>query len=114
MQFPPPSVEPTSRRIRVRLGGEVVADSSRAQLLLAYGPGTLPTYYMPREDVAADALVDESRGSDGRRRWAVSAGRSRVDAGAWEHPDPTGPMALITKQNFPGIAAPHSLLRHPI
>jgi uncharacterized protein (DUF427 family) len=97
MQFPDPKVEPTDRRIRVRLGGVLVADSSRAQLLLQYGPGGLPTYYLPLEDVRSDVLVDESSGSDGRRRWSVEAGRSRVENAAWTHPDPTGTYAALDK-----------------
>jgi uncharacterized protein (DUF427 family) len=95
VQAPPVRWEPTERRIRVRLGGSVVADSSRAILLLEYGPGRLPTYYLPRDDVRPDALVDESRGADGRRAWTVTAGPSRVDAGAWEHPDATGDLAAL-------------------
>jgi uncharacterized protein (DUF427 family) len=39
------------RRIRVRLGDEIVAQSDRAQLLVQYGPGGLPTYYLPEADV---------------------------------------------------------------
>lgn len=95
MHAPPARLEPTQRRIRVRLGGSVVADSSRATLLVEYGPGRLPTYYLPRDDVHPDALVDESRGADGRRAWAVTGGRSRIEAAAWEHPDPTGELAAL-------------------
>ena len=95
MPAPSARLEPTQRRIRVRLGGSVVADSSRATLLVEYGPGRLPTYYLPRDDVRPDALVDESRGADGRRAWAVTGGRSRIEAGAWEHPDPTGELAAL-------------------
>jgi uncharacterized protein (DUF427 family) len=50
-----PVVESTPRWIRVRSGGEWVADSRRALLLLQYGPGALPTYYLPVEDVRSDA-----------------------------------------------------------
>ena len=75
--FPPPSVEPTARRIRVRLGGRVVADSTRALLHLVYGPGTLPTYYIPLDDVVPGALVD--RTADG---WSVVAGRRRAENAA--------------------------------
>jgi uncharacterized protein (DUF427 family) len=95
VQLPPVRWEPTPRRIRVRLGGSLVADSSRAILLLEYGPGRLPTYYFPRDDVRPDALVDESRGADGRRAWTVMAGQSRLDAAAWEHPAATGDLAAL-------------------
>jgi uncharacterized protein (DUF427 family) len=95
VQLPPVRWEPTPRRIRVRLGSSLVADSSRAILLLEYGPGRLPTYYLPRDDVRPDALVDETRGADGRRAWTVMAGRSRLEAAAWEHPDATGDLAAL-------------------
>jgi len=95
VQFPAPFVELTPRRIRVRLGAEIVADSSRAQLLLQYPPAGLPTYFLPREDVIPGALVDENAEPDGRRRWTVVAGRKRAEAAAWTHRDPTGEMAAL-------------------
>lgn len=87
---PAPFVEPTPRRIRVRLGDELVADSICAQLLVQYGPGGLPTYYLPHEDVSPDALVDETVGLDGQRAWAVRSGHKRAEAAAWTHENPTG------------------------
>lgn len=54
--FPQPSVEPSPRRVRVRLGGTVVADSDRTMLLRQYGPEGFPTYYFPRDDVRPGAL----------------------------------------------------------
>jgi uncharacterized protein (DUF427 family) len=67
--FSPPAthVEPTARRIRVRDGDAVVADSRRAILLVEYGPGRLPTYLFPEEDVRADLAQDLGRriGDDG-------------------------------------------------
>jgi uncharacterized protein (DUF427 family) len=92
---PAPFVEPTPRRIRVRLGDELVADSICAQLLVQYGPGGLPTYYLPHEDVYPDALVDETIGPDGQRTWAVRAGPKRAEAAAWTHENPTGTMATL-------------------
>jgi uncharacterized protein (DUF427 family) len=82
-------VVPTPRRIRVRLGARVVADSTGALLLIRYGPGGLPTYFLPRDDVAADALGAEQRGDDGRSTWDVCAGSMRASAAAWtvSHPD---------------------------
>jgi uncharacterized protein (DUF427 family) len=95
MKLPDPFVEPTLRRIRVRLANQVVADSYRAQLLVQYGPGGLPTYYLPRDDIADDVLVDEITDSKGRRRWTVQAGSTRAVGAAWAHEDPTGPMAAL-------------------
>ena len=84
----PDSVEPTDRRIRVRLGGRLVADSRRALLLIQYGPAGLPTYFVPRDDVMPDALVDEARGVDGTSTWDVCAGPARAVGAAWTHPHP--------------------------
>jgi uncharacterized protein (DUF427 family) len=95
MELPSPFVEPTARHIRIRLGGQLVASSRRAQLLVQYGPGGLPTYYLPRDDVVDGALVDEFTDDKGRQRWSVQAGRSRAEAAAWAHEDPTGPMAAL-------------------
>jgi uncharacterized protein (DUF427 family) len=81
-QAPPPSVEPTPRRVRVRLGPTVVADSSRALLLTEFGPTVLPTYYLPIDDVRPGVLVDEADG-----RWSVAAGGRRAEGAAWTNDD---------------------------
>ncbi len=48
------SFEPTARRVRVRFGGEVVAESARPCLLFETG---MPTrYYLPCADVRMDLL----------------------------------------------------------
>lgn len=54
--LPTPRVEPTPRWVRVRAGDEVLADSRRALLLAWYGPGMLPTYCFPPDNVRADLL----------------------------------------------------------
>ena len=95
MEFEKPFTEPTGRRIRVRLGGGLVADSTRARLLVQYGRGELPTYYLPREDVAAGALSNPRAGSAGQQIWDVALGSKRAEAGAWEHPNPTGELAEL-------------------
>ena len=60
--FVPPksSVEPTPRWVRVKLGGEFVADSKRALLLIEYGPGKLPTYCFPIPDVRMEMLAKQA------------------------------------------------------
>jgi uncharacterized protein (DUF427 family) len=56
---PPRHIEPTPRWIRVRAGDTWVADSRRAKLLVEYGPGRLPTYILPPEDVRTDLLTPD-------------------------------------------------------
>ncbi|HET6532070.1 MAG TPA: DUF427 domain-containing protein [Actinoplanes sp.] len=95
-QVPPPLVEPTARRIRVRLGGRIVADSERALLLIQFGgKDYLPTYYLPMDDVRPGVLVDERDG-----RWSVTTGRHRVDGAAWtndEFPELKGHVTFSWK-----------------
>jgi uncharacterized protein (DUF427 family) len=79
--IPPPLIEPTRRRIRVRLGNTLVADSEQALLLIQFGgKDFLPTYYLPISDVRTGALVDEDDG-----RWSVAAGGLRADGAAWDN-----------------------------
>ena len=92
---PAPLVEPTPRRIRVRFADTVVADSDRAQLLIQYGPGGLPTYYLPREDVRDGCLMDETAEPSGRRTWTVCSGSRRAPGAAWTHENPTGDLAAL-------------------
>lgn len=92
---PEPFVEPTPRRIRVRLGGLLVAGSDRAQLLVRYDAEGLPTYFLPAEDVRAGMLVEQVDHPDGRRTWTVQAGPVRAERAAWTHLDPTGPMSAL-------------------
>jgi uncharacterized protein (DUF427 family) len=81
-------VEPTARRIRVRLGTRLVANSTRAQLMIRIGPKGLPTYFLPRDDVVAGALADESRDGDGQSTWTVRAGPDSALGAAWTDPHP--------------------------
>lgn len=66
MEFQPPEprLEPTPRWVRVRAGGVWVADSRRALLLVWYGPGMLPTYCFPPDDVRVE-LLRPSEGEPG-------------------------------------------------
>src|SRR5690349_160602 len=77
-EFRPPVVEPTPRRVRVRLGATLVADSSRAFLLDEISSHGFPTYFVPFDDVRDDVLVDSTEG-----RWSVVAGGRRVEDAAW-------------------------------
>ena len=67
MPFQPPAVhvEPSPRWVRVRAGDTLIADSRRASLLSWYGPGRLPTYCLPAEDVRTD-LFRPSAEPEGR------------------------------------------------
>ena len=83
--------EPLRRRMRVRFGGEWIADSG--DVLVLHEPARYPVAYFPKRDVAADALAPSGHASRhrdlGATRWhAVRAGEREVIRGAWEHTEP--------------------------
>jgi len=90
-----PLVEPTPRWVRVRLGGELVASSRNALLLIDYGPHRLPTYFIPRQDVSISALSDPVVHDDGRTTWTVCAGGRRVEGGAYSYDVAEGELAAL-------------------
>lgn len=57
-----PHIEASTRRVRVLFGGEWIADATRP--LLVWERPHYPTYYLPRADVRADALVATDRTVD--------------------------------------------------
>lgn len=78
-----PEVEPTPRWVRVKFGGEVVADSKRCLLVRHYAPGSLPTYYFPKEDVKVSFL--HATNVDSRQRWFdITTSNKVASACAWE------------------------------
>lgn len=93
---PPPRgralyLEPTPKRIRVQVGGETIADSSRAMLL--HESGHQPIYYFPPEDVRAEFLEPCDRHTHCPKKgeasyYTIRVGDQVVDAGAWYYPDP--------------------------
>src|SRR6266508_3746716 len=83
-------VETSPKRFRAYLGGETVADSTRARLV--WESPNYPTYYFPITDVRADLLEAEdsvahspSRG-DGQL-FAITAGGKRLPSAAVRYPD---------------------------
>jgi uncharacterized protein (DUF427 family) len=89
----PPRLESVATRIQVVLGGVVVADTTRAHRVLETTHP--PTYYVPREDVLADALVPSS-GRTTFCEWKGTAtyfdvvgGSVRAERAAWTYPHPT-------------------------
>ncbi|AZG44127.1 hypothetical protein D7316_00707 [Gordonia insulae] len=81
----------TSRHVVVTAGGVVVADSNRATLLLeTYLP---PRYYLPRDDVAMDLLVQsETRTTCAYKGhadyWSAAVGATAITDVAWSYADP--------------------------
>jgi uncharacterized protein (DUF427 family) len=92
---PPPGwavyLEPTPKRIRVVVGGETIADSSRAMILQE--SGQQPIYYFPPEHVRSDFLRPSDRHTHCPKKgdasyYTIQVGDHVVDAGAWYYPEP--------------------------
>ena len=86
-----PLIEPTARWIRVKFGDKIIADSKNALLLIEYaGPGKLPTYYFPRQDVKMEFIVDTDykREDSTIQYWDVKVGEKVADhaASSWINP----------------------------
>jgi uncharacterized protein (DUF427 family) len=80
----------SSRRVTVTLGGEVVADTTRAVFLFETG---LPTrYYIPRDDIAATLTPSDLETAcpyKGTARYhGVQAGGKTYEDIVWYYPDP--------------------------
>jgi uncharacterized protein (DUF427 family) len=94
-QPPPPGselyLEPTPKRIRAAVDGEVIADSRRAMLLQE--SGLMPIYYFPPEDVRLDLLEPSSKNTHCPKKgdasyYTVRVGDRVVEDAAWYYPEP--------------------------
>jgi uncharacterized protein (DUF427 family) len=103
----PPRVESTSERVVVRLGGDVVADSTATLRVLETSHP--PVYYIPEGDFRAGALAPAT-GSSFCEFKGIAAyldvrggGRTATHA-AWYYPDPSPGYAALrgTVAVYPG------------
>ena len=91
-------IEACARRVRVELGGMVVADSTRTLLLREENHP--PVHYFPRDDVRMDLLTrtDHSthcpyKGDAGY--WSVIAGGRTAKDAVWSYEHPIPAMVAI-------------------
>ena len=89
----PPALVPCERRVRIELGGTLVADSVRALRVLETSHP--PTIYVPPEDVADDAL----RPAGGRRSFCEWKGTA-------DYFDVVGGDGQVASRAAWGYAAP--------
>lgn len=87
----PPAVQPCARRVRIELGGLIVADSTAALRVLETSHP--PTIYVPPADIAPGCL--EPAGGSSFCEWKgqasyldVVAGARRERRAAWTYRDP--------------------------
>jgi uncharacterized protein (DUF427 family) len=88
----PPRVEPEPRRLRVRFGGRVIADTTRAVRVLETSHP--PNYYVPIDDVAPGVLDRGARTSwcefKGQAHYFAVRSGDRVAAdAAWGYDTPS-------------------------
>jgi uncharacterized protein (DUF427 family) len=91
-------IAPAGVRVEVRLGGETIADSTRA--LRLDETGLPPRYYLPRDDVRADVLQATSAHSTCPFKgeasyWSVEVNGTRHDDVVWSYPTPIPDAAPI-------------------
>lgn len=94
----PPRLDRVPWHIRVELGGETVAETTRAlRVCETFGA---PVYYIPPADVRTDLLHQ----APGRsfcewkgvaRYWTVRVGDRTAERAAWSYPDPTPAFAPL-------------------
>ena len=94
----PPRLEASTNRIRVELGGKIIADTRRALRMLETSHP--PVYYIPPEDVRMDCLQTEAGSSfcewKGQARYfSVVVGNTKVQRAAWAYPNPVPAYAQI-------------------
>ena len=86
-------MRPCLRRVRIELGGELIADSTRALRVLETSHP--PTIYVPPDDVRSEHLTPAAARSTwcefkGAARYLdATAGGRTVRAVAWTFPEPT-------------------------
>ncbi len=83
--------EPTRRRIRVAFNGEIIADTTRAMLMLE--TRHLPVYYLPLDDIRADVLTPTDHRTHcpfkgDASYWTVTVGERVAENALWAYRDP--------------------------
>ena len=91
-------VEPCPARVRVELGGEVVADSARA--LLLHEASHPPVHYFPREDVRMELLNRTDHATHCPYKgdasyWTLDAGGRTAENAVWSYERPIPGVAGI-------------------
>ena len=92
-------LEPSPRRVRVKFGGEWIADSTKAQLL--FETRHLPVYYFPRADVRLDLMAPTEHHTfcpyKGKASyWTIKVGNRVAENAVWGYPDPYDEVSLLS------------------
>ena len=92
------TIAPNPHRVIVRLGGAIIADSTRALVMRA--PGTPDVQYIPREDVDMASLIRTSHATycpykGDAAYWSIRSGPRIVENAAWSYESPYERMVAI-------------------
>jgi uncharacterized protein (DUF427 family) len=90
--------DPVPQRIRARIGGETILDSTRAKLL--HESKHLPVYYFPESDVRSDVLVQSEKRTHCPHKgeahyWTIRVGGREIADAVWFYPEPIEPAAFL-------------------
>jgi uncharacterized protein (DUF427 family) len=93
------TIEPNPNRVVVRLGGAIIADSTRALVMRA--PGTPDVQYIPRDDVDMASLIRTAHATycpykGDASYWSIRSGPRLVENAVWSYEAPYERMAAIT------------------
>ena len=88
----------SSRHVKVRVNGEVVAETERPKIL--FETGLPPRYYIPPEDVREDVLLKSEKTTRCPYKgiasyYSVEVGGDRVEDLIWYYPEPIPEAAKI-------------------
>lgn len=92
------TIEPNPNRVIVRMGGAIIADSTRALVLRA--PGTPDVQYIPREDVDMTSLIRTSHVTHcpykgNAAYWSIRSGERSAENAVWSYESPYERVAPI-------------------
>jgi uncharacterized protein (DUF427 family) len=92
------TLERSPRRVRVKLNGETIADSTRAHLL--FETRHLPVYYFPRGDVQMDLFAPTDHHSfcpykGTASYWTIRVGDRLSENAVWGYPEPFDEVAEL-------------------
>jgi len=94
----PITIAPTPQRVRIRLGGEVVAETTRA--LTLQEASYPPVQYIPREDARMDLLTRTPRSTHCPYKgdasyYSIAAGGRQAENAVWSYEAPYPAMTQI-------------------
>ena len=95
--------EASPRRVRVKFGGEWIADST--DMVLMYEVNHLPIYYFPVKDVRLDILHPTDHTSHCQYKgdasyWTIEAGGQTSENAVWAYQTPFDEMTAINLQDY--------------